>query len=209
MRSNISLSRTAIAGALLVALVATAGCSWFRKSNELYAPAPENRPLEVPPDLDLPRTGASVGAQTGSVTASGTVAAASATTAAPAPAPTPETAGVPDAAGTAPAPAPAPPPAATAAPAAPAAGFNMAGSRDDAFAQVDTALAGIEGVSVASRAKLLGVFDVNYQDVNFLVRVSEVEAGAYVSAVDPRGMPATGEAPAQLIAQLQAALGAN
>ena len=203
MRSNISLSRTAIAGALLVALVGTAGCSWFRKSNELYAPAPENRPLEVPPDLDLPRTGTAMGAPAGSVTASDTVAAA-ATTTTQAAAPAPETAMAPEAAGTAPAPAPVPPTAT-----ASTAGFNMAGSRDEAFARVDTALAGIEGVSVASRAKLLGVFDVNYQDVNFLVRVSEVEAGAYVSAVDPRGMPASGEAPAQLIAQLQAALGAN
>lgn len=209
MRSNISLSRTAIAGALLVALVGTAGCSWFRKSNELYAPAPENRPLEVPPDLDLPRTGASAGVPSGSVTASGAVAAASATTAPPAAAPVIGDAATPEAVGAAPAPAPPVAGTATATPAAAAAGFNVAGSRDDAFARVDTALAGIEGVSVASRAKLLGVFDVNYQDVNFLVRVSEVEAGVYVSAVDPRGMPASGEAPAQLIAQLQAALGAN
>ncbi|MGQ4659088.1 hypothetical protein [Lysobacter sp. F6437] len=211
MRSTISLSRTAIAGALLVALVGTAGCSWFRKSNELYAQAPENRPLEVPPDLDLPRTGAAVGAAPGSVTASGTVAAASATTAPPAADPAAAgTAAAPDAVGAAPAPAPVPPAgAATANPAAAAAGFNMAGSRDEAFARVDTALAGIEGVSVASRAKLLGVFDVNYQDVNFLVRVSEVEAGAYVSAVDPRGMPATDAAAVQLIAQLQAALAGN
>lgn len=209
MRSNSSLLRNAIAGALLVTLAGTAGCSWFRKSNELYAPAPENRPLEVPPDLDLPRTGATAGAPAGSVTASGTVAAASAT-AAPAAAPVVGDPATAEAAGTAPAPAPVPPSAgtATATPAA-AAGFNMAGSRDDAFARVDTALAGIEGVSVASRAQLLGVFDVNYQGVNFLVRVSEVEAGAYVSAVDPRGMPASGEAPVQLIAQLQAALGAN
>ena len=30
------------------------GCSWFRKANDLYAQAPETRPLEVPPDLDQP-----------------------------------------------------------------------------------------------------------------------------------------------------------
>lgn len=202
MRSNISLPRTAIAGALLVALVGTAGCSWFRKGSELYAPAPENRPLEVPPDLDLPRTGAAVDAPTGSVTASGTVAAASATPA-----------GVPDApeatAAAVPAPAPAPSMAPTAPVAGVSTGFTIQGSRADTFARVDAALAAIEGVSVASRAELLGVFDVNYQQANFLVRVSEVESGAYVSAVDPRGMPATGEAAVQLIAQLQAALGAN
>jgi hypothetical protein len=70
-------------------------------------------------------------------------------------------------------------------------------------------LAKIEGVDVASRAQLLGAFDVNYGGSNFLVRVSAVEAGTYVSAVDPRGMPASGDAPAKLIAALKAALGGN
>lgn len=196
MRSNISLSRAAVAGVLVAAV---SGCSWFRSANELYAPAPENRPLEVPPDLDMPRTGAAVDAPTGSVTASGTVAAAAGS--APAAAGVPE---APEAIGAVATPAP------SAAPAAGVStGFTVPGSRDEAFAKVDSALAAIEGVSVASRAELLGVFDVNYREVNFLVRVSEVEAGAYVSAVDPRGMPATGEAAVQLIAQLQAALGAN
>jgi len=37
-----------------------AGCKWFRKDNPLYAAAPENRPLEVPPELDLPRTDAAL-----------------------------------------------------------------------------------------------------------------------------------------------------
>ena len=55
----------------------------------------------------------------------------------------------------------------------------------------------------------LGVYDVSYQGSNFLVRVSAVDAGAYVSAVDPRGQPATGEAPSKAIAALKAALGAN
>jgi hypothetical protein len=39
------------------------------------------------------------------------------------------------------------------------------------------------------------------------VRVTKVDAGVYVSAVDPRGMPASAEAPAKLIAALKAALG--
>lgn len=191
MRSKISLSRAVVAGVLVVAV---SGCGWFRNTNELYSEAQENRPLEVPPDLDMPRTGASVAAPTGSATASGTVAAASASAS-----------GATEATGATAAPVPPVAPAGGSA----STGFTVAGSRADAFAKVDTALAGIEGVSVASRAELLGVFDVNYQDANFLVRVSEVEAGAYVSAVDPRGMPATNEAAVQLIAQLKAALGAN
>src|SRR5690606_225283 len=53
------LLRTAAVSALAVAVLATSGCGWFRKENAPYAQAPENRPLEVPPDLDRPRaTGA-------------------------------------------------------------------------------------------------------------------------------------------------------
>ena len=93
-----------------------------------------------------------------------------------------------------------------AAPAASANGFTVAGSRDEVFAQVGTALEAIEGLSVASKAQLLGTYDVAYQGSDFLVRVVAVESGAYVSAVDPRGLPASGEAPQKVIASLQAAL---
>ncbi len=175
MRASVSMSRAAIAGLIMVGLLGTSGCGWFRKGDALYAKAPESRPLEVPPDLDLPRSEGAMGVPAGSVTASGQAAAA------------------PMAVGTS----------------GTALGFNAAGSRDEVFNKVDAALAGIEGVNVASRAKLLGAFDVNYGGSNFLVRVSAVEAGAYVSAVDPRGMPASGDAPAKLIATLKAALGGN
>ena len=178
-------ARTALVAALLVSMAATSGCSWFRKTNELYAQSPESRPLEVPPDLDRPRT---VGSAASAASAAPAAAAASA--AAPASATASATTPARAAQGT-------------------PIGFTTAGTRDDAFAKVDTALAAIEGVQVASRATALGVFDVNYQGSNFLVRVSEVEAGAYISAVDPRGLPATGEAPTQLIAALQGALGGN
>lgn len=88
-----------------------------------------------------------------------------------------------------------------------ATGFTISGTRDEAFTQVGEALGKLEGVTIASRAQLLGAFDVNYGGSNFLVRVTAVEAGAYVSAVDPRGVPATGDAPAKLIESLKAALG--
>src|SRR5688500_17108440 len=106
-------------------------------------------------------------------------------------------------------PAAATPSAGASAAAAPAAsgGFNVAGSRDEVFAKVGDALSGIEGVNIASRAQLLGTYDVAYEGANFLVRVVGVEAGAYVSAVDPRGLPATGEAPTKLMAALKAKLG--
>jgi uncharacterized lipoprotein len=88
-----------------------------------------------------------------------------------------------------------------------ASGFTVAGERDDMFDKVGTALAGIDGVTIASKAQLLGTYDVSYQGANFLVRVTKVEAGVYVSAVDPRGMPATNDAAIQLVAALKTAIG--
>ena len=75
------------------------------------------------------------------------------------------------------------------------------------FEQVGTALAAVDGLTIASKAKLLGAYDVSYEGANFLVRISQAEAGSYVSAVDPRGLPASGEAPLKLVAALKAALG--
>ncbi|MDW7599415.1 hypothetical protein R1V99_02365, partial [Stenotrophomonas maltophilia] len=83
---------------------------------------------------------------------------------------------------------------------------TIAGGKDEAFAKVGTALEGVEGVTIASRAQLLGSYDVAYEGSNFLVRVVAVDAGAYISAVDPRGLPATAEAPVKLIAALKAKL---
>jgi len=86
-------------------------------------------------------------------------------------------------------------------------GFTVAGDRDATYAKVGEVLAGTAGVTIASRAQVLGAYDVSYEGSNFLVRVSAVEGGAYVSAVDPRGVPAGGEAPAKLIGILKAAVG--
>ncbi len=87
-----------------------------------------------------------------------------------------------------------------------ASGFTIAGDRDDVFNKVGTALASTDGLTIASKAQLLGTYDVSYQGENFLVRVTKVEAGVYVSAVDPRGMPATSDAALKLVAALKAAI---
>jgi uncharacterized lipoprotein len=55
MNSVIRMSRPLLAGAIVVALVSASGCHWFRSSD--YTRSVENRPLEVPPDLDKPATG--------------------------------------------------------------------------------------------------------------------------------------------------------
>lgn len=185
MQRSTPVSRAAIAGLVVAGLAAASGCSWFTKTDDLYALSEQERPLEVPPELDMPNTDAAMALPEGSVTASETIAAASGSTPAAAPAAAPD----------------------TASPAAADAGFTVDGSREEVFARVGEALAATGGVEIVSRAELLGAFDVNYQGSNFLVRVSEGGTGIQVSAVDPRGLPATGAAPTQLLASLQAALG--
>jgi hypothetical protein len=74
------------------------------------------------------------------------------------------------------------------------------------FGKVGDALATVDGVTIASRAQLLGSYDVAYEGSNFLVRVVGVDAGTYVSAVDPRGLPATDPAAVKLLGALKAKL---
>lgn len=109
--------------------------------------------------------------------------------------------------GTSTAPAPVAPVAPPAGVAAAGTSFVVAGERDAVFAKVGTVLEATDGLTIASRAPLLGVYDINYRGSDFLVRVAAVEGGSHVSAVDPRGLPAGGEAAAALVASLQAALG--
>jgi uncharacterized lipoprotein len=169
--------RSAVVVALAVTVFGSTGCHWFHKKNDLYAMSPESRPLEVPPDLNLPDTSGAMkmpGADGQSVNRSSM-------------------------------PAPAATSAATAA--ASNTGFTVPGDRDAVFAKVGDALAATQGVTIASKAQILGTYDIDYQGSKFLLRVVKVEAGTYVSAVDPRGLPASGEAPVKLIAALKTALG--
>ena len=167
MRHSRPLFRVLAVGLVAVAVLGTSGCKWFRKGSELYAASPENRPLEVPPDLDRPDTSTAMALpETGSVTRSATAAAAS---------PQPN-------------------------------GFAVSGDRDQVFARVGEVLAATEGLTVVNRAQLLGTYDVDYADAKFLVRVTKTDTGAYVAAVDPRGLPASGDPPQRLIAALKAAL---
>ena len=88
-------------------------------------------------------------------------------------------------------------------------GFNASGDRDVLFAKVGEVLTATSGVTIASKAQILGTYDIDYMGSKFLVRVTKAGDGAYVSAVDPRGLPAAGDPPARLIAALKAALGGN
>lgn len=170
MRPTVSIPRLATAGLVLGTLAATSGCGWFSRSNDLYAMAPEDRPLEVPPEL-APPAGEGAGTEsTGTVTASGAVAAAQQ------------------------------------ARQAAVTGFTVEGERSQVYDAADAALSAMEGVEITSRAELLGALDLQYQGGNFLVRVTEGVGGVQVSAVDPRGAPATGPAVEALMAALEAEL---
>ena len=174
MQLSRSLFRPAIAVAIATTLVATAGCSWFRKDNALYVPAPQDRPLEVPPDLDRPDTSSAM-----AVPEAGTTSVTRSTM------------------GAAP----------RAAQQGSDSGFTVSAPRDEVFERVEGLLAGIEGVSVVSKAQLLGTYDIDAGDSKFLVRVTQAgEGGTYVSAVDPRGLPATGEDALRVIVALKAGL---
>jgi hypothetical protein len=85
-------------------------------------------------------------------------------------------------------------------------GFNVAGDHDALFAKVGDVLGATSGVTVVSQAQVQGIYDVDYMGSKFLVRVTKVGDGAYISAIDPRGLPPTGEAPVKLIGALKAAL---
>lgn len=85
-------------------------------------------------------------------------------------------------------------------------GFSVAGERKAVFAKIGEVLAATAGVQVASKAELLGSYDVDYQGSKFLVRVAESGDGVFVSAVDPRGLAPQGEAAAKLIGILKAAI---
>jgi len=193
------LLRTATLALLVVAVFAASGCRWFRRNNP-YNQSAETRPLEVPPDLDRPSTAAALGAPT-SVTRSG-MSGTPVQGAAPAQPPAGQPAVAQPPAAQAPASA-AQSPAASAS----GSGFTVPGERDAVFNQVGEALAAVPGATIASKAQLLGTYDVNYEGSNFLVRVTKVDAGVYVSAVDPRGVAAGGEAAAKLMAALRTALG--
>lgn len=92
------------------------------------------------------------------------------------------------------------------APVASTTGFNVAGNRDEIFTRVGELLGAMQGLQISSSARLLGTYDVSYQGSDFLVRIAQTGEGAYISAVDPRGLPASGAAPAGVIAALRAEL---
>ena len=56
MRVASSVLRPLSLAVLAIAVVGVSGCKWFKKDSPEYAMSEETRPLEVPPDLNLPST---------------------------------------------------------------------------------------------------------------------------------------------------------
>ena len=59
MNSTFRLPRSLLIGAVVMALLSATGCHWVRSkfhTTSDYSKSPESRPLEVPPDLNLPNT---------------------------------------------------------------------------------------------------------------------------------------------------------
>lgn len=56
MQQGFNAGRMFVAAIVATSLLATSGCGWFRSKKDPYKNAPENRPLEIPPDLDRPNT---------------------------------------------------------------------------------------------------------------------------------------------------------
>ncbi len=168
-------TRLALA-ALAVAVLSTSGCSWFRgkRTTEAYKLAAEQRPLEVPPDLDRPSTDAAMNVPSGSSVSASQVQPRGSVT--------------------------------PAAPRESASAFVVPGTRDEVFAKLGTALAGVQGVTVKNKSQLLGTYDLSYSGHDFLVRTASVTNGVHVSAIDPRGNIDAGAEATKVIADLKAAL---
>ena len=86
-------------------------------------------------------------------------------------------------------------------------GFTVPGQRDAVFAKVGDALAAIPGLTIATKAPLLGSYDVSYEGSDFLVRLVQNGDNVQVSTVDPRGVAANGPAQLKLLGALKTALG--
>jgi uncharacterized lipoprotein len=84
--------------------------------------------------------------------------------------------------------------------------INLAGSAAELFPKIGTVLEGITGVTVKGRSEALGSYDVNYQDLDFLVRVQDSNGGSRLMALSPDGRMLTGGAAASLMNQVKSKL---
>lgn len=186
-----SCVRVVLVGALGATLLATSGCHWFHRSgNADYQKSVENRPLEIPPDLDKPTVDSSM--QIPDSRTSTPV----------------RTSSVPPAAPTI---APAPSPMPMAATAAPAAGidasFTVTDTPAGTWTRLGTALAHIDGLTVTQRAQVLSSYEVQYKGATFLLRANADGTASRVIAIGTDGQATHSPEANELLALLHDRIG--
>jgi uncharacterized lipoprotein len=139
-------------------VLAGSGCHWFhRGANADYQKSAENRPLEIPPDLDKPAVDATMQIPSGNVGATqrgvGSV----------------------------------PPAAGSIIPAGADASFLITDSAAGAWARMGNALGRVDGVTISKRAQLLNTYEVQYKGATFLLRASTEGTASRISAIGADG----------------------
>lgn len=189
--------RVALASALAVAVLASSGCHWFhRGGNADYQKSVENRPLEIPPDLDKPAVDASMQIPSGNRGAS-TITPRSVPPAASTIAP----------ASIAPVSSSTPAPASTAPAAGSDASFTVTDTPAGTWARMGSALAHIDGVAISQRAQVLSSYEVRYKGATFLLRASTEGTASRVIAIGTDGQVTHSAEANELLGLLQARIG--
>jgi uncharacterized lipoprotein len=154
--------RVAIASALAVAVLAGSGCHWFHRGNADYQKSVENRPLEIPPDLDKPAIDATMQIPSGNAGAARR--------------------GVSSV----------PPAASSIAPAGSVAAggdasFLVTDTPSGAWTRMGNSLDHMDGVTVTQRAQLLNSYEVQFKGATFLLRASGEGTASRINAIGADG----------------------
>ena len=184
--------RVALASALAVAVLASSGCHWFhRGGNSDYQKSVENRPLEIPPDLDKPVVDASMQIPSGNRGTS-TVTPRSVPPAAPSIAPVSSSTPI---------------PASTAPSAGSDASFTVTDTPAGTWTRLGSALAHIDGVAITQRAQVLSSYEVRYKGATFLLRASIEGTASRVIAIGTDGQVTHSAEANELLGLLHARIG--
>ena len=173
--------RIALVGALVTALLASSGCKWFhRGGNADYQKSVENRPLEIPPDLDRPAVDPSMQVPVNRATSTAAARPTSPRSVPPAASTIAPASIVPPASPT--------PAAANPAPVAGSdASFTITDTPAGTWTRLGSALAHVDGVAITQRAQALSSYEVQYKGATFLLRASAEGTTSRITAIGTAG----------------------
>ncbi len=175
--------RVALASALAAAVLAGSGCHWFhRGGNADYQKSVENRPLEIPPDLDRPAVDATMQIPSGNAGVARRGVAS------------------------------VPPAASSIAPGGPVAAggdasFLVTDTAAGTWTRLGDALGHLDGVTITQRAQLLDSYEVQFKGATFLLRASSEGSGSRISAIGADGQALHSTEANELLALLHDRLG--